>query len=86
MCTVYMSLCVCMCVHVCVCVFNLTADAVGVVVCSAQEVRHRHQQRGQAGEQSSASNEARPVDSTPEETHEDDEDGVSHLDTQTPRQ
>ena len=71
---------------VCVCVFNLTDDAVGVFVLSAQEVRHGHQQWGQAGEQSSTSNETRPMDSTPEETHEDDEDGVSHLDTQTPPQ
>lgn len=63
--------------------FGLTADAVGVVVRSAQEVRQRHQQRGQAGQQSSASDEPRPVDSTPEETHEDDEDRVSHLHTHT---
>lgn len=65
--------------------FGLTADAVGVVVRSAQEVRQRHQQRGQAGQQSSASDEPRPVDSTPEETHEDDEDRVSHLHAHTHR-
>lgn len=60
---------------------ELTADPVGVIVRSAQEVWQRHQQRGQRGQQSSAPDEPRPVDSTPEETHKHDEDGVSHLDT-----
>lgn len=60
---------------------GLTAHAVRVVVLSTQEVWHRHQQRGQARQQSSASDVAWPVDSTAEETHKDDEDGVPHLDT-----
>lgn len=63
------------------CVFDLTVDAVGVVVRFTQKVRQRHHQRGQAGQQSSASDEPWPVDATPEETDKDDEDGVSHLDT-----
>lgn len=60
--------------------FSLTTDAVGVFVRSAQEVRQGHEQGGEAGQQSPASNEPRTVDSTPKETHKDDEDSVSHLD------
>lgn len=60
---------------------GLTADSVGVVVRVAQEVRHRNQQRGEAGQQRSAADEPRPVDSTAEETHKDDEDRVPHLKT-----
>lgn len=61
---------------------GLTADAVGVFVGSAQKVGQRHQERGQAGQQSSTTDEAGPVDSTSEETHKDDEDGVPYLDKQ----
>lgn len=60
--------------------FSLTTDAVGVFVRSAQEVRQGHEQGGETGQQSPASDEARAVDSTPEETHKNDEDRVSHLD------
>lgn len=65
--------------------FSLTTDAVGVFVRSAQEVRQGHEQGGEAGQQSPASDEARAVDSTPEETDKDDEDRVSHLDTKRQR-
>lgn len=60
--------------------FSLTTDAVGVFVRSTQEVRQGHEQGGEAGQQSPASNESRPVDSAPKETHKDDKDSVSHLD------
>lgn len=66
----------------CVCVFGLTAQAVGVLVRSTQKVRQGHQQRSQTGQQGSSSDEPRPVDSTPKETHKDNESSVSHLDTQ----
>lgn len=52
---------------------------VGVFVRSTQEVRQGHEHGGEAGQQSSASNEPRTVDTTPKETHKDDEDSVSHL-------
>lgn len=68
---------------ICACVFDLTSDVISVVVLSAQEVRHCHQQRRQARQQSSASNEPRPMDSTPKKTHKDDEDRVPHLGAQT---
>lgn len=60
-------------------------DAVSVFVRSAQEVWQSHEQRGEAGQQSPAPNEPRPVDSTPKKTHKDDEDSVSHLDTKQER-
>lgn len=60
-------------------VCGLTADAAGIVVGFAHEVWQRHQQRGNAGQQSSAADEPRPVDSTPKETHKHNEDGVPHL-------
>lgn len=61
-------------------VFSLTNDSVGVFVRSTQEMWQSHQQGGEAGQQSSASNEPWPVDSTPKEAHKDDEDSVSYLD------
>lgn len=62
------------------CVFSLTIDSVGVLVRATQEMRQSHQQGGEAGQQSSASNEPWSVDSTPKEAHKDDEDSVSYLD------
>lgn len=66
--------------------FSLTTDAVGVFVRSTQEVRQGHEQGGEAGQQGAASDEPRAVDSTPEETHKDDEDSVSHLDAKQQRE
>lgn len=60
-------------------VLALTADG-RVLVRATQEVRQRDQQRGQTSQQSSASDEPRPMDPTPEETHKDDEHRVPHLD------
>lgn len=63
--------------------FGLTANAICVFIRSTEEVRYRHQQRGQAGQQGSASDEPRPVDPAPEETHKHDENRVSYLQSQT---
>lgn len=70
---------------VCMCVIALTADAISVVVRSIKEMRQRHQQRGQTGQQSTTSDEPWAVDTTPQETHKDDEDRVPHLESHNTR-
>lgn len=63
--------------------FGLTANAIGVLVRSTEEVWYGHQQWSHASQQSAAPNKSRPVDSAPEEAHKNDQNRVAHLQRQT---